>query len=76
MRPVEAKYEGGLLRPAEPLPLRPGESVTLIVVRRPDPARWDMARLAASAAEDEELARTGLEEWADELDREDEGEAR
>ena len=37
MRHVEAPYEGGLLRPTEPLSLRSGETVELIVLRRPDP---------------------------------------
>jgi predicted DNA-binding antitoxin AbrB/MazE fold protein len=71
MRPVEASYENGLLRPAKPLPLRAGERVGLIVVRRPDRARWDLARLAAGADEDDALARAGLAEWVDNLDRED-----
>ncbi len=46
MSPVEARYENGLLKPAKPLHLRPGEMVGLIVVRRPDPSRWDFTRLA------------------------------
>ena len=50
MRPVEALYENGLLRPAKPLNLRPGERVGLIVVRQADPSRWDLARLAAASA--------------------------
>lgn len=36
MRPVDALYENGLLRPVSPLPLRSGERVALIVVRRAD----------------------------------------
>jgi predicted DNA-binding antitoxin AbrB/MazE fold protein len=72
MRPVEALYENGLLKPAKPLPLRAGETVNLIVVRRPDRSRWDLARLArAGAGEDLALAQDGLEDWADALDRED-----
>jgi predicted DNA-binding antitoxin AbrB/MazE fold protein len=71
MRPVEALYENGLLRPAKPLNLRPGERVAVIVLRHPDPARWDLARLGASAEEDEELAGSGLEDWAADMDRED-----
>jgi predicted DNA-binding antitoxin AbrB/MazE fold protein len=73
MRPVEALYENGLLRPAKPLNLRPGERVALIVVRHPDPARWDLARLGAFADEDEELASCGLDDWNADLDREDRG---
>jgi predicted DNA-binding antitoxin AbrB/MazE fold protein len=73
MRPVEARYEDGLLRPAKPLALRPGERVGLIVVRRPDPARWDLARLAGNATEDSELAGAGIGNWAADLEKEDHG---
>jgi predicted DNA-binding antitoxin AbrB/MazE fold protein len=73
MRFVEARYEEGLLRPTAPLALRPGETVNLLVVRRPDPRRWDLARLAdPSGAEDDRiLAEQGLTEWAERLDEED-----
>ena len=73
MRPVEALYENVLLRPAKPLNLRPGEHVGVIVVRQADPSRWDLARLAATPAEDAELAATGLDGWAANLDHEDLG---
>lgn len=73
MRPVEALYENGMLRPAKPLNLRPGERVGVIVVRQPDPQRWNLARLASDSTEDLELASSGLEGWTDELDREDRG---
>jgi predicted DNA-binding antitoxin AbrB/MazE fold protein len=73
MRPIEAHYENGLLRPSAPLALRPGERVALVVMRHPDPSRWDMARLASHADEDDALAAAGLGEWADALDREDHG---
>jgi predicted DNA-binding antitoxin AbrB/MazE fold protein len=69
VRVVEAQYEDGVLRPAERLGLRPGERVNLIVVRRPDPSRWDLARLAKTVKdEDRDLAEQGLAEWATELD--------
>ena len=72
MRPVEARYEDGILKPDQPLPLRPGERVGVIVVRRPDPARWDLARIAALADDEEvELSASGLDAWATDLDRED-----
>ena len=71
MRPVDALYENGLLRPMSPLPLRSGERVALIVVRRPDPRRWDFTRLAAHADDDLALAEAGLDEWAAALDGED-----
>jgi predicted DNA-binding antitoxin AbrB/MazE fold protein len=71
MRPVEACYENGFLKPAQPLKLRQGEKVALVVLRHPDPARWDMKRLAVRGTEDEALARAGLDAWADALDAED-----
>jgi len=72
MRLVEARYEEGLLRPDKPLSLRQGEQVALIVVRRPDPRRWNLERLARSGkGEDLALAEEGLAEWADALDEED-----
>jgi predicted DNA-binding antitoxin AbrB/MazE fold protein len=72
MRLIEARYEEGLLKPETPLALAPGERVGLIVVRRPDPKRWDLQRLAKSGeTEDRLLAERGLADWADELDAED-----
>jgi len=71
MRPVDALYENGLLRPVSPLPLRSGERVALIVVRRPDANRWDFTRLAAHGADDLALAEAGLDEWAAALDGKD-----
>lgn len=72
MRFVEARYEEGILRPAQPLSLRPGERVNLIVVRRPDPARWDLDRIMKNdKGEAAALAEQGLAGWADALDEED-----
>jgi predicted DNA-binding antitoxin AbrB/MazE fold protein len=72
MRAIEALYEDGLLKPETPLALRPGERVALIVVRHPDPKRWDLERLAKSGmTEDLTLAEEGLAEWAEALDAED-----
>jgi predicted DNA-binding antitoxin AbrB/MazE fold protein len=71
MRVIEARYEEGLLRPETPLALTPGERVALIVVRHPDPRRWNLERLAKSGAEDLTLAEQGLGEWADAMDAED-----
>ena len=74
MRPVEALYDGGLLRPTTPLALRPGERVGLIVLRLPDPSRWNLDRLSQfDRHEDLTLAEEGLAEWADALDAEDRG---
>ncbi|SPF53990.1 hypothetical protein SBA4_6010003 [Candidatus Sulfopaludibacter sp. SbA4] len=70
VRLVEAQYEDGVLRPAERLSLRSGERVNLIVVRRPDPGRWDLARLAKTGYGDA-LAEQGLAEWANALEDEE-----
>ena len=72
MRHVEAHYEDGVLRPTERLPLRSGERVNLIVVRRPDPSRWNLDRLAkVSDGDDLALAEQGLADWAESLETED-----
>jgi len=72
MRVVEAQYDKGLLRPSTPLALRPGERVRLIVVRKPDPSRWDFARFANRLGADEAaLTQQGLEDWVANLDEED-----
>lgn len=68
MRLVEARYEEGLLRPETPLARRPGERVALMVLRHPDPKRWDLDWLAKSGSkEDRVLAEQGLAEWAADL---------
>ena len=72
MKPVDAIYENGQLRPAKPLGLDPGERVRIIVCRKADPSRWDHARLGHPPPQDEgALTETGLAEWADALDAED-----
>ena len=72
MRFVEARYEDGMLRPTEPLALRPGERVNLIVDRRPDPRRWNLDLLSKIAnGDDLALAEQGLADWAETLDTED-----
>jgi predicted DNA-binding antitoxin AbrB/MazE fold protein len=72
VRLVEAQYENGVLRPSERLGLRPGERVNIIVVRCPDPGRWDLARLAKTEnGDDLALAAQGLAEWASELEAKD-----
>jgi len=50
--------------------------VRLIVLRRPDPKRWDLHKLAATTDEDLELTEAGLDWWAEQLDSEDKVEAR
>ena len=69
MRLVEAQYEDGVLRPVERLGLRSGERVNLMVLRRPDPRRWDLARLSSTSnQEDLSLSEQGVAEWANSLD--------
>ena len=71
-RVIEAEYDKGMLKPSTPLPLRPGERVHLIVMRQPDPKRWDLSRLAQNSSVDEAaLTEQGLEGWAANLDAED-----
>lgn len=72
MRTFEALYEDGLLKPQTPLPLRPGERVAVIVLRQPDPSRWDLDRLArVGRDEDVALSEQGLAQWSEALDTED-----
>jgi predicted DNA-binding antitoxin AbrB/MazE fold protein len=73
VRPIEDRYENGLLHPSKPLALRPGERVAVVVIRRPDPSRWDLDRLSRYGEEEEALAGAGLDDWSDALQREDEG---
>jgi predicted DNA-binding antitoxin AbrB/MazE fold protein len=68
---IEADFERGVLRPTKPLALREGERVRLVVVRRSDPSRWDLDRLAQGADDDLALAEAGLGAWADALDERD-----
>ena len=70
---VEAEFQDGVLRLRSPLHLRPGERVRILVMRRADPERWDLAKLAATGADDVSLAQLGLDEWSEGLDREQEG---
>jgi predicted DNA-binding antitoxin AbrB/MazE fold protein len=72
VKPVEASYENGLLKPAKPLPLTEGEQVRVIVVRKSDPKRWNLKKIAAlSEPEDVHLAEAGLDDWAATLEAED-----
>lgn len=64
MRPIEAVYEDGLLKPEAPLALMQGERVSLFIVRHSDPKRWDLERLAKTGLEEDlALAQQGLAEW-------------
>ena len=53
------------------LRLRPGEQVGIVVVRRPDPSRWDLDRLSKVVRDEDTLAEAGLAEWETTLSRED-----
>ncbi len=72
MRLIEARYEKELLKPTEPLALRSGESVHLIVVRHADPSRWNLRRLAQSRNEEDlTLAEQGVGDWVAKLEEGD-----
>lgn len=68
MKAVRAQFDHGVLRPDGPVSLREGERVQLVILRESEPGRWDLDRLAAGAAEDRDLAETGIPAWADDLD--------
>jgi len=58
-----------VLGPTERLALRPGERVQLIVVRRPDPSRWKVDKLAMTVnGEDLALAEEGLADLVETLE--------
>lgn len=71
MEVIEAEFNDGVLRPMRHLSLRPGERVGIVVVRRPDPSRWDLARLAKVAPDEKALTEAGLSEWETTLRHED-----
>ena len=71
MEVIEAEFNDGVLRPIRRLPLRPGERVGIVVVRRPDPLRWDLARLSKATPDEKSLTEAGLTEWESALSRED-----
>ena len=73
MELIEAEFADGVLRPMRRLSLRPGERVGIVVVRKPDPNRWDIARLSKRSADEEMLSESGLADWAKSLDHEDGG---
>jgi predicted DNA-binding antitoxin AbrB/MazE fold protein len=55
MEVIEAEFNDGVLRPMRHLPLRPGERVGIVVVRRPDPSRWDLNRLSKVVPDEDTL---------------------
>lgn len=69
---IEAEFDDGVLRPMRRLRLRPGERVGIVVVRRPDPSRWDLDRLSKVSQDENALTEAGLAEWETTLSREDE----
>jgi len=72
MELIEAEFHEGVLRPMRRLRLRPGERVGIVVVRRPDPLRWDLARLSRVIQDENALTEAGLAEWETMLSSEDE----
>jgi predicted DNA-binding antitoxin AbrB/MazE fold protein len=70
---IDAEFKDGVLKPAKPLSLRSGEHVGVLIVRRPHPSRWDLGKLANESPDEASLTETGLDDWAETLDREDRG---
>jgi predicted DNA-binding antitoxin AbrB/MazE fold protein len=60
---IEAEFNDGVLRPMRHLSLRPGERVGLVVVRRPDHLRWNLARLSKVTSDESDLTEAGLTNW-------------
>jgi len=77
MRTFAVLFEDGVLKPKEPLPLSPGQSLKVVLVSPSDP-RWEnLERFAATnAAELDFLTNAGLKEWTEMLEKEDRGETR
>jgi predicted DNA-binding antitoxin AbrB/MazE fold protein len=70
-------FEDGVLKPDEPLPLAPGQSVQVMLLSPPDPDRWKRWEAAPFQTDEEKwLTESGMEEWAEMLDKEDRGAAR
>jgi predicted DNA-binding antitoxin AbrB/MazE fold protein len=68
---IEAEFNDGVLRPMRRLPLRPGEKVGIVVIRRPDPLRWDLTRLSKVIPAEDTLTEAGLSDWETTLSHED-----
>lgn len=60
MEMFEAEFNDGVLCPMRRLRLRPGERVGIVVVRRPDPSRWDLARLSKAIRDEDTLTEADL----------------
>jgi len=71
MEVIEAEFNDGVLRPTRHLSLRPGEKVGIVVMRRPDPSRWDLVRLSKVAPDEKALTEAGLSDWEMMLRHED-----
>lgn len=71
MKVIEAEFNDGALRPMRRLLLHPGERVGIVIVRRPDPLRWDLARLSKVVSGEDALTEAGLAEWETTLSHED-----
>lgn len=65
------RYEDGVLKPKEPLPLSPGESAEVILVRYDERIR-NLERFVATHQEELDwLTTAGMEEWVKMLEEED-----
>ena len=70
MKTFEVRYEDGVLKPAKPLPLTPGENIAVILVRPDDPRLKNLERFVATHAEElDYLTEAGLQEWVEMLDK-------
>jgi len=65
MQLIEAAFSEGVPRPMRRLRLRRGEPVGVVVARRPDPTRWDVARLSIVKPDDGPLTEASLAQCDD-----------
>ena len=72
MKTFQVRYENGVLKPMQPLPFFPGETLNVTLVRPPDPRRWERWAKAVAQTDDEKcLTESGVDEWSAMLDAED-----
>jgi predicted DNA-binding antitoxin AbrB/MazE fold protein len=74
MKTFAMRYEDGVLKPSNPLPLSPGENVEVVLIGPTDPRLKNLQRFAADHGEELDfLTSVGLEEWSAMLGKEDRG---
>jgi predicted DNA-binding antitoxin AbrB/MazE fold protein len=72
MKTFAVRYEDGVLKPKEPLPFVPGQSLEVVVLGPADPRLKNLERFAAEHAEElDYLTEAGLQEWVAMLEEED-----